>query len=86
MRTEDESEECDKAPAKAVTVTVDQDAFTALMQDQRQRARKAREALGDLGWSGVDLGQEMPETKFVGYTEYVSRRCFAQIKRRFESK
>ena len=53
-------------------MTVDQDAFTNLMQEQRQRARKAREALGDLGWSGVDLGQEMPETKFVGYTEYVS--------------
>ena len=51
-------------------MTVDQDAFTALMQEQRQRARKAREALGDLGWSGVDLGQEMPETKFLGYTEY----------------
>ena len=53
-------------------MTVDQDAFTALMQEQRQRARKAREALGDLGWSGVDLGQEMPETKFLGYTEYES--------------
>ena len=53
-------------------MTVDQEAFTALMQEQRQRARKAREALGDLGWSGVDLGQEMPETKFLGYTEYVS--------------
>ena len=53
-------------------MTVDQESFTALMQEQRQRARKAREALGDLGWSGVDLGQEMPETKFVGYTEYVS--------------
>ena len=50
-------------------MTVDQGAFTALMQEQRQRARKAREALGDLGWSGVDLGQEMPETVFVGYTE-----------------
>ena len=50
-------------------MTVDQEAFTNLMQEQRQRARKAREALGDLGWSGVDLGQEMPETKFVGYTE-----------------
>ena len=51
-------------------MTVDQDAFTALMQEQRQRARKAREALGDLGWSGVDLGQEMPETKFLGYTDF----------------
>ena len=49
-------------------MTVDQDAFTQLMQEQRQRARKAREALGDLGWAGVDFGQEMPATEFVGYT------------------
>ena len=49
-------------------LTVDQEAFTALMQEQRQRARKAREALGDLGWAGVDLGQEMAATEFVGYT------------------
>ncbi len=49
-------------------LTVDQEAFTQLMQEQRQRARKAREALGDLGWAGVDLGQEMAATEFVGYT------------------
>ncbi len=48
-------------------MTVDQEGFTALMQEQRQRARKAREALGDLGWAGVDFGQDMPETVFVGY-------------------
>jgi len=49
-------------------MTVDQEGFTALMQEQRVRARKAREALGDLGWAGVDFGQEMPATEFVGYT------------------
>ncbi len=48
-------------------MTVDQEGFTAYMQEQRQRARKAREALGDLGWSGVSLGQEIPETVFTGY-------------------
>ena len=46
---------------------VDQDAFRALMEEQRQRARKAREALGDLGWAGVEFGKEIPETEFVGY-------------------
>ena len=50
-------------------MTVDQDGFAALMQEQRQRARKAREALGDLGWAGVDFGQDMPATEFVGYTQ-----------------
>jgi len=49
-------------------MTVDQDGFKAYMEEQRVRARKAREALGDLGWAGVDFGQEMPATEFVGYT------------------
>ncbi len=48
-------------------MTVDQDAFNELMQEQRQRARKAREALGDLGWAGIEFGKDMPETEFVGY-------------------
>ena len=49
-------------------MTVDTAAFQARMEEQRQRARKAREALGDLGWAGVDFGQEIPETEFVGYS------------------
>ena len=48
-------------------MTVDQDAFRSFMEEQRQRARKAREALGDLGWAGVEFGKDVPETKFVGY-------------------
>ena len=48
-------------------MTVDQDGFKALMEEQRQRARKAREALGDLGWAGVEFGKDVPETQFVGY-------------------
>ena len=39
------------------------------MEEQRQRARRAREALGDLGWAGVEFGKDVPETEFVGYTE-----------------
>ena len=49
-------------------MTVDQDAFKTFMEEQRQRARKAREALGDLGWAGVEFGKDVPETQFVGYT------------------
>ncbi len=41
--------------------------FKQLMEEQRQRARKAREALGDLGWAGVEFGKDVPETQFVGY-------------------
>ena len=48
---------------------VDEDGFRQLMEEQRQRARKAREALGDLGWAGVEFGKDVPETEFVGYTE-----------------
>jgi len=43
--------------------------FKQLMEEQRQRARKAREALGDLGWAGVEFGKEVPATEFVGYTQ-----------------
>ena len=46
---------------------VDEAEFHRQMDEQRTRARKAREALGDLGWSGVEFGKEVPETEFVGY-------------------
>ena len=50
-------------------MTVDQAGFKALMEEQRVRARKAREALGDLGWAGIEFGKDMPATQFVGYTQ-----------------
>ena len=49
-------------------MTVDEKGFQALMQEQKERARKAREALGDLGWAGVEFGKDVPETQFVGYS------------------
>ena len=48
-------------------MTVDEKGFQKLMQEQKERARKAREALGDLGWAGVEFGKDVPETEFVGY-------------------
>jgi alanyl-tRNA synthetase len=51
-------------------LTVDEAGFAALMDEQRARARKAREALGDLGWAGIEFGKEMPETVFTGYGKY----------------
>ncbi|MEY8403893.1 alanine--tRNA ligase [Oscillospiraceae bacterium 44-34] len=50
-------------------MTLDEAEFHKQMEEQRQRARKAREALGDLGWAGVEFGKEVPATKFVGYIE-----------------
>ena len=46
---------------------LDRVAFDEEMEAQRVRARKAREALGDLGWSGVEFGKEIPSTVFDGY-------------------
>ena len=48
-------------------MTLDMAKFTECREEQRVRAREARKALGDLGWAGVDLGKEIPETQFLGY-------------------
>ena len=48
-------------------MTLDEGEFRKQMDEQRTRARKAREALGDLGWAGVEFGKEVPATEFVGY-------------------
>ena len=57
-------------------MTLDMEGFNALREEDKVRAREARKALGDLGWAGIDLGKDMPETKFVGYTENT---CEAKI-------
>ena len=48
-------------------MTLDCKAFDQEMEEQKNRARKAREALGDLGWAGVEFGKDIPATEFVGY-------------------
>ena len=48
-------------------MTIDEDGFKQLMTEQKERAREARKALGDLGWAGVEFGKDMPSTEFVGY-------------------
>ena len=48
-------------------MAVDEEGFQKLMTEQRERAREARKALGDLGWAGVEFGKEIPATEFVGY-------------------
>ena len=53
--------------AREEGMEVDLEAFRKLMQEQKVRAREARKALGDHGWAGIDFGQDIPETQFVGY-------------------
>ena len=48
-------------------MTVDEAAFQTLMTEQKERAREARKAMGDLGWAGVEFGKDMPATVFAGY-------------------
>ena len=48
-------------------MTVDMEKYTECREQQRNQAREARKALGDLGWAGIDFGQEVTATDFVGY-------------------
>ncbi|HIT34483.1 MAG TPA: alanine--tRNA ligase [Candidatus Faecousia intestinigallinarum] len=57
-------------------MTLNQADFARLMQEQKARAREARKALGDLAWSGIDLGLDNTPTKFVGYEQ---NNCEARV-------
>jgi len=47
---------------------LDRDTFEARMKEQKERARAAREKLGDFAWTARDLGIEnIPSTSFAGY-------------------
>ena len=60
-------------------MTVDEAAFRKLMQEQKERARRAREALGDLGWAGIEFGKDMPETEFLGHDQDKLTNCPGKI-------
>ena len=49
-------------------MTVDMEKYVACREEQRIRAREDRLKMGDLGWAGIDLGQDIKPTEFVGYT------------------
>ena len=57
-------------------LTVDMDKYVACREEQRKRAREDRLKMGDLGWAGIDLGQDIKPTEFVGYTDNV---CEAKV-------
>lgn len=46
---------------------VDKARFDELMLEQKNMARQARKALGDLAWAGIDLGLDNTPTRFTGY-------------------
>ncbi|MBQ0092024.1 MAG: alanine--tRNA ligase [Clostridiales bacterium] len=52
-------------------LSADEDAFKALMQEQKKRAREARAALGDMSWTDDSVGgiDKTRPTSFEGYTE-----------------
>ena len=62
--------------AEEAGLTIDNDRFTALMQEQRTRAREARANIS--GWANASgsLLTDLPKTEFVGYTEEV---CDAKV-------
>ncbi len=53
-------------------MTVDRAGYDACLQEQKERARAARAAMGDLAWAGVDLGLDTTPTTFVGYDHFTS--------------
>ena len=53
--------------AKDEGLSVDEEGYRREMQAQKERAREARKALGDLGWAGVEFGKDIPATEFTGY-------------------
>ena len=53
--------------AEEAGMTVDQEGFKKLLQEQKLRAREARKKLGDLAWEGIDLGLDNTPTVFTGY-------------------
>ena len=57
-------------------MTVDMDKYTACREEQRVRAREDRKKMGDLGWAGIDFGQDVAATAFVGYE---SNNCEARV-------
>ncbi len=55
--------------AEEAGLTVNNDAFAALMDEQKQRARAARGNISGWSDSSKDLISSLPETAFVGYEE-----------------
>ena len=56
--------------AEEAGLTIDEDAFKALMDEQKQRARAARGNISGWSDSSKSLLENLPSTEFLGYTSY----------------
>ena len=55
--------------AEEAGLSIDEDSFKALMDEQKQRARAARGNISGWSDSSKSLLENLPETQFLGYTE-----------------
>ncbi len=55
--------------AEEAGLSIDEDSFRALMEEQKQRARAARGNISGWSDSSKSLLENLPQTEFVGYTE-----------------
>ncbi len=57
--------------AEEAGLSIDEDSFKALMDEQKQRARAARGNISGWSDSSKSLLENLPQTEFLGYTETV---------------
>ena len=57
-------------------ITVDEDEFNSLLENQKQTARAARKDAGADAWKGSNIKIDVPPTAFLGYTQF---NCDAKI-------
>ena len=62
--------------AEEAGLSIDEDAFKALMDEQKQRARAARGNISGWSDSSKSLLENLPATEFVGYTD---EECAAKV-------
>ena len=62
--------------AEEAGLTIDEDAFKALMEEQKQRARAARGNISGWSDSSKSLLENLPATEFLGYTDVT---CFGKV-------
>lgn len=53
-------------------ITVDEERFNELLEEQKAQARAARKDAGADAWKGSSVKVDVPQTEFVGYTDYTS--------------
>lgn len=54
-------------------ITVDEDKFNELLDAQKAQARAARKDAGADAWKGSSVKVDVPQTEFVGYTDFTSQ-------------